>query len=104
MPAEEEADEGQAPPENHSQTSRRLYPRAMEVEGEPLSPDDTVGWLESYKKLRRRELEKLNQPLDNTTAGRHGRGYGINNPEQQLGQLTKQKTNATASAPAARGP
>ncbi|KAG0427807.1 hypothetical protein HPB47_025169 [Ixodes persulcatus] len=32
MPAEEETDEGQAQPENHSQTMRHLYPNAMEVE------------------------------------------------------------------------
>lgn len=68
MPAE-----GQAPAENHSQTARHLFPRAMEVEGEPLSPDDTVGWLDSYKKVRRRELEKLNQPLESKPAGRQPR-------------------------------
>ncbi|KAH9368169.1 hypothetical protein HPB48_016987 [Haemaphysalis longicornis] len=91
MPAVEEADEGQVPPEDHSQTSRRLYPRAMEVEGEPLSPDDTVGWLESYKKLRRRELEKLNQPLNNTTAGRHGQATGISNPRATVRTANKAK-------------
>ncbi|KAG0440934.1 hypothetical protein HPB47_016107 [Ixodes persulcatus] len=76
MPAEEETDEGQAQPENHSQTVRHLYPNAMKVEGEPLSPDDTSGWLLSHKKLRRRELEKLNLTLEKTTAGRHGQATG----------------------------
>ncbi|KAG0423032.1 hypothetical protein HPB47_001180 [Ixodes persulcatus] len=76
MPAKEENDEGQAQPENHSQTVRHLYPNAMEVEGEPLSPDNTSGWLLSHKKLSRRELEKLNLTLEKTTAGRHGQATG----------------------------
>lgn len=66
----------------------------MEVEGEPLSPDDTVGWLESYKKLCCRELEKLNQPLESTAASRRVLATGINNPRGAVKGANKAKNKA----------
>lgn len=78
MPAEEETDEGQAQHENHSQSVRHLYPKTMEVEGEPFSLDDTFGWLLSHKNLRCLELENLSLTLENTTAGSHDQATGVN--------------------------